>query len=410
MVLCFLLVLCSTANAAVLTSNDVGALVFQPHFVSTQQLAPLIRTLHEHAEHVALCQVVYNEESARFLMNWSKESGIPVVIYEGHRNECIATYRNAGGWGKFLLLDWNTELDCVGPCRLVWNQLKDQGVGYAADVNGAVLDWTPLLMRSDAHCGYLGRMVCVDNAVAHRQLLSIKFELDVDAKTRQTIEEALVTTHPTVLRNVTIRRSPPTVPGHGTDLQNLLPPADHGFGHGWHWLGRSLDNVPDCKECPNMARDAYLRRFQLHGTTDEVAGEKWYAAYRLGSLSRQTDEGVQWLLEAYNREPRRREPLAALARLYRTSEKPSLCLLFGMAALAIPFPGGTWPPAGPHVELQVYEWSIADDVSLCMTMLGQHARAASMMSQVLSHNSFVTLPAAERARMEKNLAWLKEQK
>lgn len=411
--LLFLVLFCAYAHVHGFSSR-VGALVFQPQHVTTQQLQPLLGTLDAVAGHVALCQFVYNEETAQYLNKWAKQSGVAATVYEGHRNACLKSYRASGlaTGDRFMLLEWNMRLEIPGVASRVWSQLPATaghvGIGYAMDMNGAVLDWTPLLVRTDALCGYLGRLLCVDNSGAMAQLLRVQFELDVDADTREGIEDSMIAwttaeTTPVVLKNITIRRIPAQAPGDGIPQSAWLPPADPKFGHAWHWLARVLDNAP-CAECPKMAMDAYTRRFEL----EEQGGEKWYAAYRLGALAPELTDATNWLLDAYQREPRRREPLAALARRYRQDAKPLLCVLFGMAALAIPFPGNHWPAAGPHLEMHLYEWSLADDVSLCMDALGQHARAASLLGQVLSHPEFLTLPPTERTRLEANLNSMQE--
>jgi tetratricopeptide (TPR) repeat protein len=227
----------------------------------------------------------------------------------------------------------------------------------------------------------------------------------VDAADRELIEDAMgEQRYPGVrLHNVTIRRVPPSGPAEADTA--LLPPSDPGFGYAWYWLGRALEHRA-CSTCNSVARDAFAKRFELGGGD---RGDLWYASYRLGALAVQLEEAVPILLDAYNRDPGRREPLALLARRYREADKPELCVLFALAALSIPFPGGIGPAAGPHLELHVYEWSVADDAALCLTALGQHERAAALYGQILAHPAHVTLSADQRARMEKNLAWLKEQ-
>ena len=61
----------------------------------------------------------------------------------------------------------------------------------------------------------------------------------------------------------------------------------------------------------DMARNAYARRLESSGDP----GDMWYTVYRLGDMAQDPAQSIRLLLEAYELQPRRREPLAALVRL-----------------------------------------------------------------------------------------------
>jgi hypothetical protein len=157
------------------------------------------------------------------------------------------------------------------------------------------------------------------------------------------------------------------------------------------------------KECEaqmstDAARHAYTMRLAVSGEP----GDHWYATYRMGDTSDDPLQAINLLLEAYNLQPKRREPLAALVRRYADQGKYALCQMFGAIALAIPFPAG--PETGPHVEIPIYEWMVADEYSVCLARLGHTADAAHLAERLLASPSLSTLSDEHRSRIEENIA------
>jgi hypothetical protein len=392
---------------AVSGRERVGALLFQS-VATTEQVAGTLTSLQDaHVGHVALCQTRALPETTKYLEDWARKTGTGSVAYVGCRNACLSQYRQSGlvpSSGLLLLVEWNMRIHVQAGLR--WRLPPDESVlyGLVPDQNGVLFDWTPLLMRVEARCGYLGRFLCVDNSYAHSHLLRVRFELDVDPWERELIEGAATIAPFALITNVTVTRQPPWGPGQGDD-EELLPPQDRTFAYAWHWLARSQET----RELWEEAHKSYLQGIEL---LQGDPGIHWYALYRAGttvlSAGGGVDEAARYLLLAYDAEPRRREPLAALTQAYRKAGRFALCRLYGMVALSIPFPIA--PAMGPHVEVHVYEWSVADETALCLMELREYDQATTLMQHVLQRPAHSTLPVAERERMQHNVEWCRAQK
>jgi len=338
---------------------------------------------------------------------WSRQNRIPSVVHKATRNGCLRVYSTLipATIISVVLLEPNMRIHVNGSIPIAhWNVDsfgEDLGADYAVvpDQSGLVLDWTPFIMQVGARCAYLGRFVCVDNDVAHRHLLQLDYELDVDQETRELIERDVICSRkypPPVLQNVYITRDLSAAKKKKKHHAPLEPPSDPRFAYVWYWMGRELESQGNTE----AARKAYLRRLENAGDP----GDLWYTVYRMGDTSPEPSQATSLLLEAYNLQPRRREPLAALARRYADDSKYSLCMLFGLAALSLPFPTG--PETGPHVETPIYEWMVADELTICLARLGRVKEAADLADKILSAVGLTTLSDEHRARIAENhLVW-----
>jgi hypothetical protein len=381
----------------------LGALIFQAA-ADTMQLSPTIDSVKSYVSHVVVCQPVHaTREMEGYMSEWSRHTHIPSAVYKGTRNACLRAYSNLvpPTVVSVVLVEWNMRLYVNGSIPMSsWHHEQstgiDNGAEYAVapDQSGLVLDWTPLVMRVGARCGYLGRFICVDSDVAHRHLMAVDYELDVDKETRQVIERDMISIYkypPPVLANVFITRQPLK----GKENAMPEPPADPEFAYAWYWMGRECEKTFAEMDA---ARMAFTRRLDL----SDDAGDRWYATYRLGDMAVDPLQSVNLLLEAYNLQPRRREPLAALIRRYADEGKYALCQLFGSIALAIPFPAG--PEIGPHIEVPIYEWMVADEYSVCLARLGHLREAADLAQRLLAASAITTMPEEHRQRIEENIA------
>jgi hypothetical protein len=379
----------------------LGALIFQSR-ATTQELSPVIESVKDHVRHIVVCQP---EQSTRemegYMSEWSRYTHIPSAVHKGTRNACLRVYTSLAPPTvvTVVLVEWNMRLHVNGSIPMSsWHHDvgtgADNGADYAVapDQSGLVMDWTPLVMRVTARCGYLGRFICVDSAEAHRHLLLVDYELDVDKETRQVIERDIIPVSkypPPVLSTVYITRIGKLSRGGVPE-----PPADPEFAYAWYWMGRECELQME----GDTARMAFTRRLDL----SDDPGDRWYATYRLGDMTTNPVQATYLLLEAYDLQPRRREPLAALMRRYADEGKYGLCQLFGSTALALPFPAG--PQTGPHVELPVYEWMVADEYSVCLAHLGHAKEAADLARRLLATSSMTTMPVDQRKRIEENIA------
>ena len=389
--------------------SKVGAMVFQSS-AQVMQMSPTLDSIRPYVEHVFICQPrSASLEMEGYLSEWSRHTGIPGIVHKGTRNACLRVYASMADPAvtTLLLVEWNMRLQVNGTVPwLEWYDHEGPEYALAPDQSGLVLDWSPIVMRVGARCGYLGRFICVSSDTAHRHLLQVEYELDVDKNTRHLIEREMISLQdhrPLVLPNLFISRQPPRnqPPNPSPALQRAQqgspppePPADTQFAYAWYWMGRECEARME----GDMARHAYTMRLDVTGDP----GDLWYALYRLGDMATESDQAIRLLLEAYNVQPKRREPLAALTRRYADEGKYMLCRLFGSTALAIPFPTG--PETGPHVEVPVYEWMVADELSICLARTGRTDDAAQLAAHIVDNPHLTTLPEDQRKRIAANVA------
>ncbi len=145
------------------------------------------------------------------------------------------------------------------------------------------------------------------------------------------------------------------------------------------------------------AIEAYERRATMGGWDEEV----FYSLYQIAVLGDRL--GVERplvlyaYLRAYESRPRRAEPLRALAAHFRNTADWSQAELFARAAVAIPRPDDLL-----FVEESVYAWHALDELAIAAYWLGKRDEAREINQRLLAEGK---LPAAERGRVEKNLAF-----
>jgi hypothetical protein len=155
------------------------------------------------------------------------------------------------------------------------------------------------------------------------------------------------------------------------------------------YLAQSYRDAGD----PREAIDAYRRRASMGGWQEEV----FYSLLQLGLLCEREGrelEAVGSLLGAYQRRPGRRESLVELARLYRTRNQHHLAYLFAKRAVAIARPDDRL-----FVDDSAYTYRAEDELSIAAYWVGEYRESIEYANRVLAEPS---LPAAQRARVEKN--------
>jgi glycosyltransferase involved in cell wall biosynthesis len=145
------------------------------------------------------------------------------------------------------------------------------------------------------------------------------------------------------------------------------------------------------------AIEAYERRATMGGWDEEV----FYSLYQIAVLGDRLGVErplvVYAYLRAYEFRPRRAEPLRALAAHFRNTSDWSQAELFARAAAAIPRPDDLL-----FVEDSVYSWHALDELAIAAYWLGKREEAQALNRRLLSEGK---LPAGERERVEKNLAF-----
>lgn len=180
----------------------------------------------------------------------------------------------------------------------------------------------------------------------------------------------------------------------------------------WFYYAQSLEHLGHDY---HSAYAAYAFRAEMIASSRE---ERWYSLYRMGycmmlNNSAAIDSAAKHFLDAYDMNPARREPLYALAGFYRLARKWSLCVMYAMQALHIPFPGAEYAVYEAFaVEVSVYEWKVADEAATCLGELGRFQDAVRILDGALKSSEAraaqTTLSTEQRARLRGNLARMRE--
>ena len=160
------------------------------------------------------------------------------------------------------------------------------------------------------------------------------------------------------------------------------------------YLANSYYDLGDCAS----AIAWYERREAMGGWEEEI----FYSSYRIGlclqRLARE-DEAAARLLDTWQRFPGRAEPLHALALQYQRKGQHRLVHLVAEAGRAIAAPRDAL-----FVETDVYTWRLKDLDAVALYWLGRRSAAAS-----LNHELLTLVPASERERIARNLAYCESQ-
>jgi len=143
----------------------------------------------------------------------------------------------------------------------------------------------------------------------------------------------------------------------------------------------------------SLAIEYYLKRASMGGWEEEVA----YSMFQVGELYGKLDrwgDAVNWFLKAYETRPTRAEPLHAICSYYRRSRCYRLGYLFAKAAVDIPLSSDIL-----FIHRSVYDYMIADELSICAYYVGNHAESARLCEDLLRNSQ---VPDQERSRIEAN--------
>lgn len=176
---------------------------------------------------------------------------------------------------------------------------------------------------------------------------------------------------------------------HALILQNALL-DDPGNARSWFYLGQSLRDAKD----HDGAIRAYRQRIDIGGWQDEV----WFAAYQIGrchEMAGRKEAAVYHYLDAYQRNPRRAEPLYELARMYLAANQFDLAYWFASTARDIPHPA-----SGVFVLDFVYLWGIADVMAVAAYFMGKKDESIALCEEALMA---ADLPEGDRKRIKTNL-------
>jgi glycosyltransferase involved in cell wall biosynthesis len=301
----------------------------------------------------------------------SRLAGIPGTLFHrpwvdfGHnRSELVALAREAADY--LLLLDADMEL-LVDPA---FDKRLDADAYYLHYTGG--LDYAQkLLVRAELDWRYVGathEYIHSDRCRRVETLRSLRVRHRADGSSRAVKGE----------RDAAL-------------LERQLQ-QDPGDARAAFYLARTYCDQGRLEE----AIEQFAKRVALGGWLEE----QWQAAYEAGRLSlelRREDQGVGWLLRAYQMHPARAEPLYALAHWYRRSERFHLAYVFAKAASRIAYPEDKL-----FVEREVYDHRLLDELSLAAYYVGQFGESADLCRRLLAEARF---PATERQRIQANLSF-----
>lgn len=145
---------------------------------------------------------------------------------------------------------------------------------------------------------------------------------------------------------------------------------------------------------------AYEHRASLGGWEEEV----WYSLLQVAALrERMTDNDDDVLaayLTAFERRPSRAETLVELARFLRERGRHQLAHLFATRAVELATTDDIL-----FVVPACYGWRARDELSISSYWVGRYDESAALAQAVLANPE---LPAGERERVEKNLAFARD--
>jgi glycosyltransferase involved in cell wall biosynthesis len=153
------------------------------------------------------------------------------------------------------------------------------------------------------------------------------------------------------------------------------------------------------RECGEWktSREIYRRRAAMGGWAEEA----WYSLYQVARLTEHLNaphgEVLAAYLEAYDKDPRRAEPLYWLARRERLAGRYGSAVVFARAGVAVPCPSSIL-----FVERDVYEWKLLDELSISLWWAGYQEESSKACEQLFRCSA---LPSSERSRVESNLSF-----
>jgi len=145
---------------------------------------------------------------------------------------------------------------------------------------------------------------------------------------------------------------------------------------------------------PELAYKYYQKRVEMGGWDEEIYQAMYYGALAKKNLG---ESPVDELLKAYQYRPTRAEPLYQVMEWYRHRKEYHLGYIFGMMAIGIPF-----PEERLFVDRSIYDWRIADSLSVCCYWTGKYKESYYHCDELLMSGK---LPASEIDRVEKNMQY-----
>jgi len=383
----------------------------------------LLESLRPFISYYCICDTGSIDMTRETIETWLRNNGLsgeihqdPWVSFAWNRNRCLERIQQVQGVTHILLPDADFVLN-------VHNVSQFTRIGPPHDMNdiaylGNNRHRQPLLIRSGKRCGYIGRtheyLACVDNDIAYRILMNPNTTTALTRNHREQVEAAAQSGLEATMGTYDEITFVHVADGHRRPFKFKLDadilaedldidPTNKRY---WFYYAQSIENGNLGNK---KAFRAYKNRVRLGGYPEEV----WYSLYRMGVCSMNITDpatiqrAVGHFLEAYNYNPQRREPLYVLMGYYRALGKYRLCKMFGSEALQIPFPQKEYEAYAFSIEMDVYEWKVLDELSICLDFLGENELAVNLIQRLLEHSNRLkqisTLDTKNRERIQRNL-------
>eukprot|EP00658_Telonema_sp_P-2_P006498 TRINITY_DN1245_c0_g1_i13.p1 TRINITY_DN1245_c0_g1~~TRINITY_DN1245_c0_g1_i13.p1 ORF type:complete len:430 (-),score=110.38 TRINITY_DN1245_c0_g1_i13:319-1563(-) len=160
------------------------------------------------------------------------------------------------------------------------------------------------------------------------------------------------------------------------------------------YLGQTHEEMGNYQEAIRY----YKQRVELQsGFREEI----FYSLYSIGVCKQKAGAKIEEyavdLIAAYEKDPARIEPIYMLVRAYRLAGRYQMGLLYGASVL-----GTELPHRSLWVRDDIYEWRLADEMSLCYHKAGQSQRSVELTSRLLEQ---AKMDHGTKQRLLENMKW-----
>ena len=295
----------------------------------------------------------------------------PWVDFATNRNEALELAKEHGDYALVIDADDVFETDA----NFAWPELT--APGYLLEIIFAELRYRRVtLAKLDADWkwqGVLHEVLTSPQLASAQPLDGIRIRVHTDgARSRQTQEEKFSKDA------AVLKRALEKEPGS----------TRYAF-----YLAQSLRDAGQLA----AALTAYEHRVAMGGWPEEV----YFSKLQIGRLKELTGakyaDVVSAYLDAFDARPLRAEAPCAAARYFRLNKRWHLARQYAETAAKLPISDDVL-----FVDRTVHDWRARDEWSIAAYWCGNYAESARLCRELLVDER---LPTAERARVEKNLAF-----
>jgi glycosyltransferase involved in cell wall biosynthesis len=295
----------------------------------------------------------------------------PWVDFATNRNEALELAKKHGDYALVIDADDVFETDA----NFAWPELN--APGYLLEIIFAELRYRRIaLARLDVGWkweGVLHEVLTSPQLASAQPLDGIRIRVNTDgARSRQT-QEAKFSKDADVLRAA---------------LENEPGNTRYAF-----YLAQSLRDARRLAE--SLA--AYEHRVAMGGWPEEVYFSKLQIGRLKELLAAPYPDVVSAYLDAFDTRPLRAEAPCAAARYFRLNRRWNLARQYAEIASRLPLSDDVL-----FVDRTVHDWRARDEWSIAAYWCGDYAESARLCKELLADERF---PTAERARVQKNLAF-----